>query len=182
MSRAANKIGKFSEPISEGVSAFMRKIAILICLLALPSVSRADSKQASWTNLTNLHTGQKIQIIQTDSKKFSGTFVSFTDTAISYHDASGDQTIQKLNVRSVKLMQNKHRLRNTLIVAGVGAGIGAASGAAAYKACPPEGFCIGPPHPKAVEVGVFGIIGLLGGAAVGALLPTHETIYDVGSH
>jgi hypothetical protein len=51
-------------------------------------------------------------------------------------------------------MENKHRLRNTL-VAGVGAGVGAGIGA---------------------------VLGGLGGAVVGILLPSHSTIYQVSSH
>jgi hypothetical protein len=160
----------------------VRKIALLICLLALPSVSLAQSKQALWANLSTLHSGQKIQVVGTDSKKHSGTFLSFTDTSISFHDASGDQTIQKLNISNVKLMENHHRLRNTAIGAGIGAGVGAGIGAASYKPCPPGGaFCIDPVG-RGGEAAIIAVVGFLGGAAVGALIPTHSTIYNVNSH
>jgi hypothetical protein len=151
-----------------------------MCILALPSISFAQSKQASWSNLTGLHSGQKIQIIGTDSKKLSGTFVSFSDTAISFHAASGDQTIQKLNITNVKLMENHHRLRNTAIGAGVGGGVGAGIGAAAGSCSTKNLGCF--PNSRAIGAGIFGIIGLLGGAVVGALLPSHVTMYDVTSH
>jgi hypothetical protein len=78
----------------------------------------------------------------------------------------------------VKLMQNKHRLRNTLIGAGVGAGAGAAIGAAAGGCSPGEWWCIG----RGPTAAIFGVIGGVGGTAVGALWPSHSTIYDVGSH
>jgi hypothetical protein len=151
----------------------MRKIALLICILALPSISFAQSKQASWSNLSRLQAGQKIQVVGTDSKKHSGTFVSFTDNAISYHDAAGDQTIEKLNITSVKLTEIKHRVRNSLIGAGVGVAAGTGIGIAARK---------GDTFGEATG-GVLGaIIGLASGAVVGALLPTHDTIYDATSH
>jgi hypothetical protein len=151
----------------------MRKIALLICILAMPSISFAQSKQASWSNLSKLHSGQKIQVVGTDSKKHSGTFLSFTDTAISYHDAAGDQTIEKLNVSSVKLMEIKHRVRNSLIGAGVGVAAGTGIGIGVHK---------GNTLDEAAG-GVLGaIIGLASGAVVGALLPTHDTIYDVNAH
>src|ERR1700678_1982978 len=93
----------------------MRKFWILACLLAMPSVVSAQ-----WGNLDTLQAGQKIQVVQT-SKKDSGTFLSVSDKEISLQGKSGAQTIQRQNVRSVKLMENRHRLRNTLIGSGIGA-------------------------------------------------------------
>ena len=58
-----------------------------------------------------LHAGQKIQVVEMNSKKHSGTFVNVSDTAISYQKTASAQTIQKQDVRSVKLMENKFRLR-----------------------------------------------------------------------
>jgi len=71
----------------------MRKIALLICILAMPSISFAQSKQASWANLSTLHSDQKIQVVETSEKKHTGTFASVSDTAITFHDNSGNQTI-----------------------------------------------------------------------------------------
>jgi hypothetical protein len=151
----------------------MRKIAFLLCILAFPPISFAQSKQASWSNLSRLQAGQKIQVVGTDSKKHTGTFASFTDTSISYHDAAGDQTIDKLNVSSVKLLEIKHRVRNSLIGAGVGVAAGTGIGVGVHK-----GDTLGE-----AAGGVIGaIIGLASGAVVGALLPTHDTVYDVSAH
>ncbi len=62
-----------------------------------------------------------------------------SDTAISLQVASGEEAIQKDDVRTVKLIANKRRARNTLIGGavggGIGAGIGAISGAASDKGC-----------------------------------------------
>jgi hypothetical protein len=160
----------------------MRKILFLVCLLGLSCASLAQTKQASWANLTALRSGQKIQIVDMTSKKHSGTFANVSDAAISYTETAGERTIQKQDVRSVKLMENKHRLRNTLIVAGVGAGVGAGIGAATHKSCSAQqSFCLDIGG-RALPAGIGAVVGGLGGAVVGALLPSHSTIYDMGPH
>jgi hypothetical protein len=142
----------------------MRKLWILVCLLAMPSVVSAQ-----WENLNTLQAGQKIQVIET-SKKDSGTFLSVSDKEISLQAKPGTQTIQRQDVRSVKLMENKHRLRNTLIGAAVGAGAGAGISAAAWE---PHGYVGG----RGTGAAVGAVIGAVGGAVVGALWPSHATIY-----
>lgn len=142
----------------------MRKFWILACLLVMPSVVSAQ-----WENLNTLQAGQKIQVVQT-SKKDSGTFLSVSDKEISLQGKSGAEKIQRQAVRSVKLMVNNHRLRNTLLGAGVGAGAGAGISAAAWE---PRGFAGG----RGTGAAVGAVIGAAGGAVVGALWPGHETIY-----
>jgi len=105
-----------------------------------------------------------------NSKKESGTFLSVSDKDISLQGKSGTQTIHRQDVRSVKLMENKHRLRNTLIGAAVGAGVGAGISAAAWE---PHGYAGG----RGTGAAVGAVIGAAGGAVVGALWPAHETIY-----
>ncbi len=153
----------------------MRKGLFLICVLGLPCVSWGQANRASWANLSGLQPGQKIQIADMNSKKHSGTFMNVSDTAISYQEAAGEQTIQKQDIRSVKLMENKHRLRNTLIVGAVGAGAGAGIGAASWEN---HGFL----GSKGVGAEVGAVIGFGGGAIVGAMLPSHKMIYSVNSH
>jgi hypothetical protein len=142
----------------------MRQFWILACLLAMPSVVSAQ-----WENLNTLQAGQRIQVVQT-SKKDSGTFLSVSDKEISLQGKSGAQKIQRQDVRSVTLMVNKHRLRNTLIGAGVGAGAGAGVSAAAWE---PRGFAGG----RGTGAAVGAVIGAVGGAVVGALWPSHEIIF-----
>jgi hypothetical protein len=142
----------------------MRKSWILLCVLGVPC-----AVSAQWENLNTLQAGQKIQVIES-SKKDSGTFLSVSDKEISLQGKSGPQTIQRQDVRSVKLMQNEHRLRNTLIGAAVGAGAGAGISAAAWE---PRGFAGG----RGTGAAVGAVIGAVGGAVVGALWLSHETIY-----
>lgn len=162
----------------------MRNIFLLTCVLGVSCASLAQADQSSWANLSTLYTGQKIQIVDVNSKKHSGAFVTYSDTAISYQDA-GEQTIPKQDVRSVKLMQNKHRLRNTLIGAGVGFGAGAGIGAASYhpQSCPSTDFiCLNGIGGRGIPTAIGAVLGLVAGTLVGALLPSHHTIYSVNSH
>lgn len=142
----------------------MRKLWILVCVLGMPCVVSAQ-----WANLNTLQAGQKIQVVE-NSKKDSGTFLNVSDKGISLQGKSGEQIIQRQDVRSVKLTENKHRLRNTLVGATVGAGAGAGISAAAWE---PHGYVGG----RGTGAAVGAVIGAVGGAVVGALWPSHETIY-----
>jgi hypothetical protein len=167
----------------------MRKILFLICVLGLPTASRTQTNQASWASLSALNAGWKIQMVEMNSKKYSGTFVSFSDAAIVYQGTEGEHTIQKQDVRRVRLTENKHRLRHILIGAavggGVGAGVGAGIGAATFHSCSSQQFCIQPVG-EGGQTGIAAVFGLVGGAAVGAitgaLVPSHKVIYSVTSH
>jgi hypothetical protein len=152
----------------------MRNSLLLICVFGVSCAAWAQTDQASWTNLSTLSPGQKIQIVEMNSKKHSGTFVNFSETALSYQDTAGGQTIQKQEVRHVKLLENKHHLRNTLIGAVVGAGAGAGIGAGSWEN---RGYVGG----KGVGAAVGAGIGFAVGAVIGVLLPSHHTVYSVSS-
>ena len=156
----------------------MRNSLFLACLLGIPCALVAQSGQSSWASLSGLRAGQKIQIDEMNSKKHSGIFENVSDSAISIRDASGEMSVQKQDVRSVKLLSSGHRLRNTLICAGVGAGGGAIAGAALGET-QNKGFDI-------VTTGELTAAGALGGGVigtiVGVLLPSHDTIYRASSH
>ena len=159
----------------------MRKIFLLLFVLGPSCAGFAQTDLASWANLSGLQPGQRIQVVGMTSKKHSGNFVSISDTAISYRETNGQQSIPKQEVLSVKLTEHKHRLRNTLIVAGGGAVVGAGIGAALHKPCSSPSFCfdIGG---AALPAGIGAVLGGVGGAVVGILLPSHSIIYQVSSH
>jgi hypothetical protein len=154
----------------------MRKLLFLICVLGMPCTSWAQNNPASWESLNTIPAGEKIQLVEMNSKKVSGTFVSVSDVAISLQEEAGQQTIQRQDVRSVKLMKRQDLVRNTLIVGAVGAGIGAGLGAGTYgsspKCCATRGQI----------AGLSALIGFVGGAIVGALVPDHKTIYRSATH
>lgn len=160
----------------------MQRLSFLFCILAVSYSLSAHGQQGSWENLKTLRPGEQIQVRASKTPKITGTFMNVTDAAISVEAEAGLQTIQRQEVRSVKRMKAKHRLRNTLILAGVGAGVGAGIGAAAHHSCPSsQTFCLDIGG-RSLPAGIGAVAGLLGGAAIGALLPSHETIYSVSSH
>jgi hypothetical protein len=169
------------EPQSETQKAnmLMRKLLVLICVLGLPCASRAQSNSASWDNLKVVQLGEKIQVTETGSKKVSGAFVSVSEGSLSVEGEGGPQTIQRQDVRNVRLAKHGHRLRNTLIGAGVGAGVSAGIGAALAKPCQAsQTYCIDPVTQREFA-GACAVIGLAIGATIGALIPSHVTIYRV---
>jgi hypothetical protein len=167
----------------------MRKILSLFCVLGIASAAWAETSPSSWANLSDLQAGQNIQVVDMNSKKHSGTFVNVSSAAITYQETTGEQTIQKQNVQRVKLIENRHRLRNALIGGGlgggVGAGVGAGIGAATFHSCAAQQFCIQPVG-KGAQTGLAALLGLAGGAVVGAVVgalwPSHTMVYRADSH
>ena len=149
----------------------MRSVLIALYVFAF---STALVAQPTWTDLNKLKPGQKIQLVEKNAKKHSGAFLALSETAITFTEGTSERSIQKLDVRSVKV-QNKRRLRNTLIGAGLGAGTGAALGAATT---PSDAFLFG----KGYAAAFVGTAGAAVGATVGVLLPTHNTVYKAESH
>ena len=154
----------------------MRKLVITLMLLVTPILSRAQKPENSWAPLNALHAGQKIEIVETSLKKHSGTFATVTDEAIQLREGGSDVGIRKENVMRVTLLDKSYRLRNAFIMGGIGAGAGAGIGAAASRCSSITGsfhFCgLG----RSVAIGIGAVVGLAGGAAVGAAVPSHPTI------
>jgi hypothetical protein len=150
----------------------MRTIWFLIYVLGTTGISWAQGGPASWQSLNTLQAGEKIQVLEGNSRKVSGRFLNVSEAAISVQDQAGSQAIQRQDVRSVKLMKNKHRLRNTFIGAGLGAGVGAVAGGSVNN-----GFIS-----RGVFAAAVAAAFSLPGAVVGALVPDHTTVYNVGSH
>jgi hypothetical protein len=157
----------------------MRKVAVTLMVLGIPILARAQKPENSWAALNALHAGQRIEIIESNLKKHSGTFSTVTDEAIQLREGGNDVGIRKENVMRVTLLDKSHRLRNAFIVGGIGAGAGAGIGAAASRCSNTAGsfnFCgLG----RSVAIGVGAVAGLAGGAGIGAAIPSHPTIYRV---
>jgi hypothetical protein len=164
----------------------MRNLGVLLCILGMPSFLSAQGKQAMWENLNALRPGQKVQIVEMNSKTESGTFLSVSGTAISLQEKDGEQTIQRQDVRTVKIPKRPNHLRNSLIGGAIGAGVGAGIGAAVYHPCenhpPLNDQCSFDIGSRGLDAAFGGVVGLVGGAVVGALLPTGKTIYRASAH
>jgi hypothetical protein len=159
---------------SFSTSLKVRSILFLIFLSAIPWALLAQANQSTWSDLSALRPGQRIEVADTSSKKYFGTFLNVSDTAISTQGNASEQSILRSQVNSVRLMEG-HRWRNALIGAGIGAGAGGGITAAAWE---PHGFLGG----KATGAAVGAIIGGLSGTIVGALLPSHKTVYRASPH
>src|SRR6267143_6919830 len=108
--------------------------AALVCFLILiPSSLRAQDKKSDWKVLYGLHSGEKIELIETGMKKHVGKFSTVTEEAIQLREGSNDIGIRKESVARVTLLEQSHRLRNAAILGLVGAGAGAGIGAAASR-------------------------------------------------
>lgn len=158
----------------------MRNAALWALVFSLSLLTFAQSNQSAWTKLAALQPGQAIQVVDTAAKKYSGTFVSVSDTALAIQETSSQQSLQKQDVRSVKLMQAKssNRGRNILIFGAIGAGAGAGIGAAVSSS-----NCLGCNN-KARVAGIGAGVGALIGVVVGAVIPAHgsTTVYNAGGH
>jgi len=156
----------------------MRSLLFPILILGVSCLSHAQGQPTDWGNLNTLHAGDKIQVSKIKSKKVTGTFLNDSDAAISLQTGGSSQSIPKQEIESVKLENHKHRMRNTLIGAGVGAGAGAGIGAATYHSCSEtQNPCIGDIGGRGLPAGIGAAVGGLGGAVVGVLLPSSQTIY-----
>jgi hypothetical protein len=138
--------------------------------MATSSARAEDTKnQAAWDKLKKLSAGQEIQVVQNGAKSTTGNFRSVTDEAIVVSTATGEQSISRQSVLRVSSKGSGHRVRNTLIGAGIGAGAGAGIGAA-VGGCGQGVSCIG--ASKGEVIGVITGVGAIVGAIVGAVLPT----------
>ena len=143
--------------------------ALVVLMFACPSIAQSGS----WAGLSGLKEGQKIRIVETNSKKHSGQFRRVSDSAITFTENNSERSIQKQDVRSVSF-ENNRRLRNTLIGVGTGIGAGAAFGAIACR----NDSWLGS-GPCAAGGAALGVIF---GAPIGAVMPTHNSVYKAPAH
>lgn len=167
----------------------MRNIFLLICFLGMHFAALAQKNHTSWAMLSGLLPGQNIRVIDSSSKKHTGTLIGVSETAISLQLATGERSIQRSDVRTVQIMANKRRARNTLVGGavggGIGAGVGAIIGAATHKGCASQAFCfdfIGTGGSAGIGAATGFLGGVIAGGIIGALMPSHATVYDASSH
>jgi hypothetical protein len=157
-------------PNSPSTSFLAGAILFLITVLGMLCPLSAQTSHASWNSLSDLRAGQKIEVVDMGSKKHVGAFVDVSESAITYHDRTGEHAIRQQDVRSVKVRGSLGRLRNALVGAGVGAGAGAGLTAAGWEN---RGFLGG----KGAGAAVGAVIGGVSGAVAGALIPGHRLVY-----
>ena len=150
-------------------------------LLALPLVEAKALQEAQpptepgisdWNNLQQLRVGDKVEVVRTDLSKHKGTFLSFSDEAISLRIGKDEVGVQRPKVFRVSVREHSKRLRNTLIGLGIGAAAGAVVGVAAVAGKPRQA------GERRLSVVIGTLIGSGVGTVVGAALsPGYQTIY-----
>jgi hypothetical protein len=155
----------------------MRNAALACFLILIPCSLCAQDKKVDWKALYGLRSGEKIELVETGMKKHVGTFSTVTEEAIQMREGSADIGIPKENVARVTVLDKSYRLRNAFLLGVVGAGAGAGIAAAASR-CPNStntfNLCgLG----RSAEIAIGSVVGLAGGAGIGAEIPSHPTIY-----
>lgn len=130
-----------------------------------------DSNSNEWSNVTQLRTGHRVDVIKRDLKSVRGEFRDAGDDSMVVFVKGSDVTIPRADVMRVSSREKPKRLRNALIGIGIGAGIGLAIGAAADSNFSEEG--------EHVAKMLFSAIGIGAGAGLGAAVPSFPTIYRV---
>src|SRR5215472_9984651 len=159
----------------------MRSAAMVCLLILIPCSLRAQDKKGDWKASYGLHSGEKIELMETGIKKHIGTLSTVSEEAIQMHEGSNDIGIPKENVARVTVLDKSHRLRNSLIFGAVGAGTGAGIAAAATRCSSSNNTFNLCGLGRGAGIGIGAAVGLVGGAAVGAAIPSHPTIYRAES-
>jgi hypothetical protein len=137
------------------------------------------SGESDWSSLQQLRVGQKIEVVDTNLKKLKGTFLSFSEEAISLRVGKDEVGVQRPNVLRVSLRGKSKRLRNALIGMAIGAGAGVAAIEICAQASSRFSFspCLGQDF-RAVAYAILVPVGGAAGAGIGAAFPPgYQTIY-----
>jgi hypothetical protein len=137
---------------------------------------QAAADETGWSNLQQLRVGQKIEVVDTNLKKHKGTFLSFSDEAISLRVGKDEVGVQRPNVLRVSLREKSKRLRNALIGMAIGAGAGVAAVEICAQASSGLSPCLGQDF-RATAYAILVPVGGAVGAGIGAAFPGYQTIY-----
>ncbi len=154
--------------------SYKAKVFSLLLVVTIFSVSlpAQEPGEHSWENLQQVRVGQKIEVVDTNLKKLKGTFLSFSEEAVSLRVKKDEVGVQRPKVFRVSAREHSKRLRNTLIGLGIGAAAGAVVGAAAVAGKPRQG------GERRLSMVIGTLIGAGAGTVVGAAFPPgYKTIY-----
>lgn len=151
-------------------------LMILIFVMALAVPLQASSPQArpdDWEYVGRIAAGDTVMVVLNNAQSHQGKFRNSTPDSITIQTKSGEESFQRENVLRISARGQKHRGRNALIGASIGAGAGLGLGAAADRGskCGPSGpfLCGGSSN---VGKEVLTPLGTIVGGLVGLALPT----------
>ncbi len=121
--------------------SYKAKVFSLLLVTTIFSISlpAQEPGEHSWGNLQQLRVGQKIEVVETNLKKHKGTFLSFSDEAISLRVKKDDVGVPRVNVLRVGSLDRSKRKRNILLGVAIGAGLGMLAGTGVALATLDEG-------------------------------------------
>ncbi|MBI4458946.1 MAG: hypothetical protein HY648_02665 [Acidobacteria bacterium] len=156
----------------------MRRLTLItLSVLLLATVAGAQTPEQSRDNLKTLREGEKIQVVDQKLKSQNGTFVSFSEEAITFQADKDAVTIQRADVFRVSSREHPRRGHSALVGLGVGAAVGAAAGAAVGAALG-EGGDLGRALTAGLGALYFAPVGAGIGAGLGAAFSSsYPTIY-----
>ena len=96
----------------------MKAFWVAAGILTLAVCAFAAEKEGEWQNLGKLRSGQKIDVVQTNMVQHAGTFVTFTDDAITLSVNKTELSIARNQVRRVSSVS--HRVRNGVLMGLIG--------------------------------------------------------------
>jgi hypothetical protein len=147
---------------------FVCRLGALLALVATTAV--AQKSASDWNTVKALTTGTDVRIT-TGSRTVSGKVDRITDETLTMTSGKGSEMFSQQDVTRVSVGKNGHRVRNALIGLGIGTGAGTGIGLGVGHAndCSKGWFCgLG----TGIGGALGGAIGLVGGTAVGALIPS----------
>jgi hypothetical protein len=147
----------------------IRTIVLSFVSVAI-SFAQPSAASSAWNIVGAVGQGHKIRV-ETPARKYTGTFVGISDSAISLQSESGQVSVPKGDVMRIYSQSRSNRIRNTLIGAGIGAAIGITTYGTLGTLLRNEG---------GEHTGVLLAAPIGAGTAIGAALPTGgmKKIYD----
>lgn len=137
-------------------------LALTMVTAALPA-ALAQAAVGDWPAVQAVATGTALFVETKDGKAIQGTLNYVRGTTLSIYSNVNDVVLEQDAIRRVYLAKKRSRITTALIGAGVGVGVGIGTGVAvANRDDRRSGANLAPLS--------FGFAGLVGGAAVGALL------------
>lgn len=140
----------------------MKIFVLLLVATLLPA--------AGWESVRRLSPDQKVEILTHEGTRTRAAWVSATEDSVAVRDSKGERSINRSEIRRLRVHDTGRRVRQGLIWTAAGGAAGSLAGSVACLTCPNEG------------AGFRHIArGFLGGAVIGALgflSSPYRTVYE----
>lgn len=143
----------------------MRSLFVTSPLFLVVATAGAQVHADPWHSLDALRSGEKVEVIDQQLKRYTGELRAVADDAIALIDGKKEIAISRDEVFRVGVRDRGRRWRNVGIGAAVGLGLGTLIGAK------PSG------EDSDILIVAGAVYGTAAGAGIGALLPGYRTVY-----